>query len=117
MAFHRSRSKMASVFSPRLAGAVCEAGDFRLFGTWTAGLAVIAFVGARRMLPRTIPAAGAEHATVRGVSRRAVDRGLRYSLGNGWTLAASSKTVHSPVAGSNAMTSSDLTRRGSEPRV
>jgi predicted MFS family arabinose efflux permease len=55
MAFNSSAFNLAAVISPLLAGAVIGLGDFRLLGTWTAGLALIAFVVAWRLLPRTAP--------------------------------------------------------------
>jgi len=57
MAFNSSALNMAAVFSPAIAGTVYAAGEFRLLGTWTAGLAAIAFVVAFVLLPRTRPAA------------------------------------------------------------
>jgi multidrug resistance protein len=57
MAFNSSALNMAAVFSPAIAGTVFAAGEFRLLGTWTAGLAAIAFVVAFVLLPRTLPAA------------------------------------------------------------
>jgi len=59
MAFNSSAFNLAAVISPAMAGAVIAAGDFRLLGTWTAGLAAIAFVTAYVLLPRTRPAAEA----------------------------------------------------------
>ena len=47
-----------------LAGAVIATGDFRLLGTWTAGLAVLAFVAAWALLPRAVPAPAAAPAPV-----------------------------------------------------
>jgi len=57
MAFNSSALNMAAVFSPAIAGTVFAAGEFRLLGTWTAGLAAIAFVVAFVLLPGTRPAA------------------------------------------------------------
>lgn len=59
MAFNSSAFNMAAVFSPLLAGAVYGIGDFRLLGTWSAGLALIAFAIAWRLLPRTAPSGAA----------------------------------------------------------
>ena len=56
MAFNSSALNLAAVFSPAIAGTVYAAGDFRLLGTWTAGLAAIAFVVAYALLPRARPA-------------------------------------------------------------
>lgn len=65
MAFNSSAFNFAAVISPVLAGAVFAEGGFRLLGTWTAGLAAIAFVAAYALLPRErrVPVAA-----VRGVS-------------------------------------------------
>ncbi|HLA15660.1 MAG TPA: MFS transporter [Candidatus Limnocylindrales bacterium] len=52
MAFNSSALNLAAVVSPVIAGAVLTAGDFRVLGTWTAGLAAIAFVAAHALLPR-----------------------------------------------------------------
>ena len=57
LAFNSSALNMAAVFSPAIAGTVFAAGEFRLLGTWTAGLAAIAFVVAFVLLPGTRPAA------------------------------------------------------------
>jgi len=57
MAFNSSAFNLAAVFSPVIAGAVFTEGGFRLLGTWTAGLAAIAFVAAYALLPRARPAA------------------------------------------------------------
>ncbi len=64
MAFNSSAFNLAAVISPILAGAVIATGDFRLLGTWTAGLAVLAFVAAWALLPRAVPAPAAAPAPV-----------------------------------------------------
>lgn len=56
MAFNSSAFNLGAVLSPVIAGTVYEAGGFRLLGTWTAGLAVIAFLIALALLPRARPA-------------------------------------------------------------
>jgi multidrug resistance protein len=56
MAFNSSAFNLAAVLSPAIAGAVFSEGGFRLLGTWTAGLAAVAFVVAFILLPRTRPA-------------------------------------------------------------
>lgn len=64
MAFNSSAFNLAAVISPVLAGAVYAAGDFRLLGTWTAGIAVVAFVAAWALLPRAVAAPAAAPAAV-----------------------------------------------------
>jgi predicted MFS family arabinose efflux permease len=56
MAFNSSALNLAAVFSPAIGGAVFAEGGFRLLGTWTAGIAAIAFVAAYALLPRARPA-------------------------------------------------------------
>jgi len=56
MAFNSSALNLAAVFSPAIGGAVYAEGGFRLLGTWTAGVAAIAFVAAYALLPRARPA-------------------------------------------------------------
>lgn len=57
LAFNSSAFNLAAVFSPVVAGTIISEGGFRLLGTWTAGLAAVAFVVAFLLLPRTRPAA------------------------------------------------------------
>jgi multidrug resistance protein len=57
MAFNSSALNLAAVVSPTIAGIVYTAGEFRLLGTWTAGIAVAAFLVAFFLLPRPAPAA------------------------------------------------------------
>lgn len=64
IAFNSSALNLAAVFSPAIAGTVFAAGDFRLLGSWTAGLAAIAFVVAYVLLPRARPTAAAAPVTV-----------------------------------------------------
>ncbi len=64
MAFNSSALNLAAVISPAVGGAVLAAGDFRLLGTYTAGLAAIAFVTAYVLLPRPRAAAGEAPAAV-----------------------------------------------------
>jgi predicted MFS family arabinose efflux permease len=52
MAFNSSALNLAAVVSPIVAGLVFAEGGFRLLGTWTAGIAVVAFVAAYVLLPR-----------------------------------------------------------------
>ena len=52
MAFNSSALNLAAVISPVIAGVVFTEGGFRLLGTWTAVLAVGAFVAAYALLPR-----------------------------------------------------------------
>lgn len=52
MAFNSSALNLAAVFSPLIAAIVFAEGGFRLLGTWTAVLAVVAFVAAYVLLPR-----------------------------------------------------------------
>jgi predicted MFS family arabinose efflux permease len=56
MAFNSSAFNLGAVLSPAIAGTVYSAGGFPLLGTWTAGLAAVAFVIALVLLPRTRPA-------------------------------------------------------------
>ncbi len=55
MAFNSSALNLAAVIAPTIGGAVYVAGDFRLLGTYTAGIAVVAFVAAFFLLPRAVP--------------------------------------------------------------
>lgn len=52
MAFNSSALNLAAVVSPIIGGIVFANGGFRLLGTWTAVLAVAAFVAAWALLPR-----------------------------------------------------------------
>ena len=52
MAFNSSALNLAAVISPLIAAIVFAEGGFRLLGTWTAALAVVAFVAAYVLLPR-----------------------------------------------------------------
>ena len=52
MAFNSSALNLAAVISPIIGGLVFANGGFRLLGTWTAGIAVAAFVAAYALLPR-----------------------------------------------------------------
>ena len=52
MAFNSSALNLAAVISPAIAGLVISTGGFRLLGTWTAGIAALAFVVAWVLLPR-----------------------------------------------------------------
>jgi DHA1 family inner membrane transport protein len=52
MAFNSSALNLAAVISPAIAGTIIGIGDFRLLGTWTAGVGLVAFAGAWLLLPR-----------------------------------------------------------------
>jgi predicted MFS family arabinose efflux permease len=52
MAFNSSALNLAAVISPIIGGLVFAEGGFRLLGTWTAVVAVAAFVVAYALLPR-----------------------------------------------------------------
>ena len=52
MAFNSSALNFAAVISPLIAGVVFASGGFRLLGTWTAVIAVGAFIAAYILLPR-----------------------------------------------------------------
>ena len=52
MAFYSSALNLAAVISPIIGGVVFANGGFRLLGTWTAILAVVAFAAAWALLPR-----------------------------------------------------------------
>jgi multidrug resistance protein len=64
LAFNSSALNLAAVISPTIAGAILAAGDFRILGTYTAIIAVIAFVAAFALLPRQRPVPAAEPAVV-----------------------------------------------------
>ena len=64
MSFNSSALNLAAVVSPVIAGVVFTNGGFRLLGTWTAVIAVTAFVAAYALLPRpqVVPREPREHA-------------------------------------------------------
>ena len=65
MAFNSSALNLAAVIAPTLGGAIYAAGDFRLLGSYSAVIAVLAFVAAFFLLPRARPVAVAEPVAVR----------------------------------------------------
>jgi multidrug resistance protein len=64
MAFNSSAFNLAAVVSPVIGGAAIEAAGFRGLATWSAGLAVFAFVVAFAILPRPAPATAAAPPTI-----------------------------------------------------
>jgi multidrug resistance protein len=65
MAFNSTALNMAGVVSPIIGGLVLANGGFRLLGTWTAGIAVAAFIVAYLLLPRAQAAPAAAPAGTR----------------------------------------------------
>ena len=65
MAFNSSALNLAAVVSPIIGGLVFAEGGFRLLGSWTAVVAMAAFVAAYLLLPRAAPVPREPDAAVR----------------------------------------------------